>query len=331
IDIDKNQFYSKGTVAGVNYKWGHCVNITADFAKELTVIPFSLQVYSVSKSMVNTNSMVLNSANPHALADVKNVNEIYDITTFQGAITDIGQMTNNRQGVNLKHENTYGKLKVMAAIGLSKEIENLYDTISFWHKANSLNRSKFGYFLARQGPYGRITNMFRRSWEKIAITDAVSDYEKGFSSLDLSLKYKFSLFGKGLIVANYNNYNSAQEGFSIPQFSDKAFLRTFYEEFMMFYSLLPKWTVIGFASYEKNLGNMRTQLADPSTGNVTTDATVGKPINQTGYGYGVGVDFDITPKAGLYLRQRWFSHQDKNFIKDKFKGYETTLEFKVFF
>jgi hypothetical protein len=35
--------------------------------------------------------------------------------------------------------------------------------------------------------------------------------------------------------------------------------------------------------------------------------------------------------AGLYIRQRWMNYQDRSFSKDQYKGWETTVEIKIFF
>jgi hypothetical protein len=324
------------------WKNNRCISLQFDFKKEATVIPFSLQLYSIGKGVVNVNSQILNSSNNHAIGTPANAGTAYDITTLQGAITDLGQMTNNRQGVYLKHEDSYGKLKVMIGYGASQEIEN--DTansanmISYWHQANPFTTSRFSYFQSLTGPYGRITSGFRRTYEKFTITDTLVDYKKSYNTLVLSLKYKLSLFSKELIIANYNNYNSVQDKLSFaPKFNDKAFIRTFYEEFNAMYGIHPKVTILGFASFERVLGNKRMNLADATgaeikdvNGNLISDPG-GKTIDQTGYGYGLGLDYCFTPRAGIYLRNRWFAHNDKNFTLDKYRGMESTVELKIFF
>lgn len=313
---------TRDTVAGLNNNWMPCINIQADFDKELTFIPLNLQFYYIDKSVVNINSQVMNSANPHALPNLSVVGTQSDITTFQGVITDIGQMTNNRWAVNLKHEDTYGKLKLMVAASAGQEIENLYNTISYQHRANQFTRSRFAYFRSGFGPYGRLVNLFRRSFEKISITDTTIDYKKGYNSLDMSLKYKLNIFNRPLILSNYANYSSVVDKFSAtPKFNDGAFVRYFYEELMAFYAIHSKVTLVGFFSMERAIGNDRTEA----------DVITKKFLDQTGHGYGFGIDYDFASKAGLYLRHRWFDHKDVNFVKDVFKGQETSLELKVFF
>ncbi len=354
------------TTVSFQNNWAPTGSIQIDFDKDATFIPLQFQAYYVSKSVVNINSQTLNTANSHAQGTPANVNSPYDVTTIRGAVTDIGQMANNRMGASLKHENTYGKFKIMVATSATQEIENLYKTytsaaynmpntsvayagyaqsfnsISFQHRANQFTRSRFGYYQNNLGPYNRVIDLYRRSFETIAVTDsgaAGMNYRKGYNSLDFNVKYKFSFFKKDFIISNYYNYASVQDHASaIPVFDNSAFLRYFYTEFNAFYAVHPKLTVLAFFSFERALGNNRTALAkadgtlivDPATGIPVADAN-GKPIDQTGHGYGIGLDYDFASRAGLYFRHRWFDHKDVNFTLDHFYGQETSVEFKIFF
>jgi opacity protein-like surface antigen len=94
---------------------------------------------------------------------------------------------------------------------------------------------------------------------------------------------------------------------------------------------------------ERIRGNKRTELADANGKLITENAGTpsangrpiadpnGKPVNQTGYGFGPGLDYNFHSRACLNLRYRRFTYSDKNFTFDKFKGGEITTEFKVFF
>jgi hypothetical protein len=321
-------------VNGYNYNWGHAFNIQLEFERSLTKVPFSLQFFSIDKSVVNINSAVMNTANDHALSDLKNVGTPSDQTTLRAGVTELAnsQMANNRWGLRLKHEDNYGKLKVTAGIDMQQEHENIYNQVTYQHELNAFTRSRFGYFQNSLGPYSRLTNGFRRSFESINITDSVVDYKKGYNTLMLNLKYKFNVLNRELVVSSFSNYTSVQDGFSaIPKFNDDAFVRIYYQEFMTFLAIHPRLTLLGFYGFEKNVGNMRTILYDKEADMITTDKSVGKPIDQVGNGYGVGFDYDLGGRAGLFVRQRWFDYKDKNQLLDKFKGYETTVELKIFF
>ena len=301
-------------------KWNPYLNIKANFNKEMLSFPFSIQYYYIGADVVNLTSAILNTSNrnvqPQYGQELK-----YNTTIFESAVTELGHLANNRQSVSISAGKDIKNLKFSLALSSAQELENKFNMVSFQHRLNGINRSQFIFYRNEIGPYKRQMTQWRRSWEKIALNDSNPSYKKAFNLIDFSIKLKTNLFGKQLILSNYINYNSVQDYISpIAVFNSKAFLRLFYEEFMFFYNVHPKITLIGLIGYEKNRGNTRTILADN-----------GKGIDQTGHGYGLGVDFDLTQNAGLYLRQRWYSFSDKNFTLDHFSGYETNVELKIFF
>ena len=329
--VHSTEAITAGSIIGLNYKWAPAVNFDVDFGKNIVKFPIALQGYYIDKSVVNINSQMLNTANPHTATGV-------DLTTYQGGVADIGQMANNRWAGTLKHENTYGRLKVIAAINAGQEINNLFNEIYYQHRAAAYPRSRFSFYNPNAGPYGRIKSVYRRTFEMIRITDVDPNYKKGYNMLDLTLKYKTSLFNKDFIICNYNNYTSVQQGFSpVPIFTSYAFLRTFYEELTGFYSLSQRLTVIGLGGFEKDAGNNRTELAD-ANGNLITDtkgnpvaSPNGKPIDQRDWVAGAGFDYNIKKNIGFFYRFYWYTHTDKDFTKDKFQGTESSVELKVFF
>lgn len=300
--------------------WDPLISVKANISKDLVFLPMSVQYYYIGANIVNLNSAVLNSSNRNIQPD-PNLESEYNVTTFEGAVTEFGQMANNRQGINISALADVKKLKMVLSLSSQQEIENRFNLITFQHRLNGINRSRFVFYRNNIGPYGRQLNAWRRSWEKIAVTDTETDYLKGYNLIDLSVKYQFSVLGRPIIASNYINYNSVQDHISpIALFNDKAFIRSFYEEFMLFVSLNQKLTLVGLAGAEKVKGNERTELA-PN----------GKPIDQTGYGLGLGLDIDFSSTTGLYFRHRWYSFSDENFVLDRFKGYDTNIELKVFF
>ena len=345
--------------------WDETMIFEISTKRQLTFIPLKLGVYRIGALVVNNSSTVANTSVEQAKPSTDTPDEYYT-NYYDGMVTEVGQLANNRQGLNLFafKEFFYNKVKTKFALGMAQEIDNLAgdirnggrasyvsganpdsltqvpftNSITFEHKLNSLTRSRFGFFRRFTGPYGRIHSIYRRSFENIAITDSVIDYKKSFSTLDFELKYKFKFLGKEMIISAFNNFSSVQDNWSpIPVFSDKAFLRYFYHEFMTFYAVHTKITLVGFFGFEKVRGNSRTEVAD-ANGDLIKDANGrpvadpnGKPVNQTGYGFGLGVDYNFHSRASLHLRHRWFTHEDKNFTRDKFRGNEMTLEFKVFF
>ena len=171
----------------------------------------------------------------------------------------------------------------------------------------------------------------------MTITDAnnsiATNYKKGFNNLELLIKDRITLFGKSVMLINFNNFVSMQDKFSLtPVFGDHAFIRTFYEDFTATMMFNKKFMVLVNFGYEKVWGNTRIDL---SPDKVIDDfgneyAETDRVLNQTGLAYGLGFGYDITRKASIHFRHKWMTHKDKNFLLDKFKGTESTIELKIF-
>ncbi|MFL5729484.1 MAG: hypothetical protein ACJ75J_08360 [Cytophagaceae bacterium] len=368
-----NSLYNKGVkdnakpgvknVSKYKREWNETLFLEFTGKKSLVGFPFKISTYRIGPKAVNNSSIVYNTSIEQAKPSTTVPDNFY-INYYDGMLTDVGQLASNRQGINLFIFKDIRKLKIKFDLGMSQEVVNLAgdtrngarsgfqgvdskdtvarvpftNSITFEHRLNGITRSRFAFYQRFAGPYNRLHSIFRRSFENLAITDDVINYKKSFTSADLELKYKLRFLHKELILSNYTNISSVQTTFSpIPVFTDKAFLRYFYEEFMAFYGLSPKLTLVGFCGIEKAMGNERTELAD-ANGKLIVDANNKpiaradrKPLNQTGHGYGLGIDYNFHTRASLHLRNRWFNFSDKNFTQDKFRGNEATMEFKVFF
>ena len=318
-------------------KWSEAINLKVDIAKALLRFPLTIQMYSIGSSVVNVNSNVLNSSIPNVEPSYIEGSDPATLTTFPGVITEIGQSSNNRRGVELQGGSSIKNFKFSLAYSVSTEIENKFgeDTrfnqIAFQHRLNSFTRSRFNYYSNSSGPYAALSNVYRRTFERVQITDTDVNYLKSFNTIDMSLKYKLQIFRKDLILSYYTNTSSVQDHLSaIPVITDAAFVIYTYQEFLAFYSVHKKITLVGFTGFEQMKGNSRTTLVD-NNGEITTDKETGKAREQFGTGYGLGIDYDFAQTAGLYFRHRWFDHKDKNFKLDKFSGQESSVELKIFF
>ncbi len=353
--------YSEDTTAFTRFKreWSALGYLEFEFSKDLTKLPIKLGLYSIGKGAVNNTSTIFNTS-IESIKQGPTQPQSNNTTYFDGMVNQIGQLPNNRRGFNLKTHGKVSKLKYEVAYETSQEIENLYgdtrngaragtgasdaartgytNSITFHHWANQLARSRFAYFQRFAGNTGREHNVYRRSFTNLAITDTAVDYKKSFTTIDLTMKYKLRFLKKEMILAMFGQYSSVSEDMFAPKLNDDAFLRYRYVELMAFYALHPKLTVIGFGAVEGAKGNMRTELADPTTGQLITDANGaptydanGKPMDQSGYGFGIGCDYNFANRASLHYRHRWYAHSDVNFTDDEFEGQEVTIELKVFF
>ncbi|MBX9852096.1 MAG: hypothetical protein K2X86_10090 [Cytophagaceae bacterium] len=304
-----------------NSSWDPAVDFRMEVDKSITKIPVYLQYYQIGLNVVSQESAVMQS-NTLTPSGGYQRSWTTDNNLDLNVLQETGMLANNRRGGSLKMEEKFGPFKVEIGTSASQELQNVNNIITVQHRAFSFTRSRFRPFTNNSGPYQRVSNRNRRSYERIAVTDTVVNYKKGFNTLDLTVKYLVKFLNHDLIFANNNFYGSVSDGFSpIPGFDDKPFIRTFYEEFSMFYLLTKKVVLLGSVSTERVMGNTRTVLSPENN----------KPMDQTSMGYGVGIDYDFGDRAGLYIRHRWIRQTDKNFMLDKFRGQETQIELKVFF
>lgn len=333
---------------------------------------FTASGFYAGRNAINNASSLINSSNEGATdgRDFQDLGAGNDnVFYLEGMVTEIGQITNNRTGASVKLRKNIKGLVIDLGLGAQTEIEKVYqdttvnggrlntttaedlqgghasngvrNSVTLYHVANQYQRSRFKYNKRGYGPYGRLIADYRRAWENISITDVNPDYNKKFMMVDLSLKYKLQVAKKDLIITGFGRVNAVSDKMNPSHlFSKGAFVRQYFEEFMAFYHIHPKVTLVGLVNYEQMYGNERTEMADAQgelilgggdDQNLPMFRQDGKAISQFGAGYGGGVDWDFASRASISFRYRWYSHEDKNFTKDKFAGQEMTTEFKLFF
>lgn len=311
-------------VATTTYKQqGFGFSVKGELDRDLTTLPISLEYYNIDKWMISQDGSIINS-NSKAL--LQGSDALYDLFFQQNLAQEIGIICNNRQGINLTLEKNFGKLKTQFGAAWSQDLENLGDTVTFQHRVSAFSRSRFHPWFNAGGNYGRIKSGWMRTYEIVSITDKAkgisTDYLKGYSALELFLKYKITVFNRDLVLLNYNSYNSVDDKLKVVGTTDASFIRVFFEDFTASYKLTKKVSVVGNVGFERALGGTRTQEVSPGSG---------KFINQTGTAFALGVDYDFTRNAGLHIRHTWLQHKDANFVLDEYKGTETNIELKIFF
>lgn len=292
------------------------------------ILPFilSAEYYDIDINAVSLDGSIINSNK--AAKDGGFQNELnWDNMLYLNVAQEVDQIANNRRGLIFKIKKSFGEnFKIDFGYAMSEEKQNLFDTVTIQHRVNAFSRSRFRPWYQAGGPYGRLKSNWLRTFETLTVTDEANgistDYRKGFNSLELLLKYKLSLFQRDLYILNLSNFNSIQDHFSVlPKDVSSAFVNTFYDDLTIAYALGKNYSIVGNAGIERSVGGYRTNLSPEN----------GKPINQTGYGFGLGVDYDFHKQANLHLRHRWMYQEDANFVLDKFRGHETYVELKVLF
>jgi hypothetical protein len=300
-------------------KTGNAFVIKGELDRKVTAFPVSLEYYHINYNYVSLDGSVMNS-NTSVRGGGFGNSYIYDNMMLINVAQQVGQIANNRQGFSLKSESNIKKLKIQVGWSGSQELQNLSDTVTFQHRVNSFSASRFRPWYQAGGEYGRIKSVWLTTYETVTITDPLKNYKKGFSNLELFLKYKLKLFKRDLVILNFNTYNSIQKNRIAPVFTDNAFVRLFFEDLTFAYRLGKKYNLVANWGLERAVGNNQTQLA-PN----------GKGINQIGHAYGAGIDYDFMPNAGLHFRIKYMNHNDRNFVLDQYRGYESTVELKIWF
>jgi len=309
--------------------------LKASFDQRAVLYPFSVQFYHIDKNFGSPNSSILNQ-NPFLKQGGSRNEFLYNDSYFANIANEAGQLTNNRQGVNLDFEYNFGDLKVQLGYSVSQEIEKITDTLTIQHRVNSFSRSRFRPWFQAAGNYTRIKSFWFRTFETVTL-DGEDDGTwldrdlLGFNALELMLKYRKKI-GKNqeLILLNLSTANTIKEGFnafSIPG-DENNLVTVLYNDITAAYKINNKLSFVGNFAVEKTTGSERTAVdhKDPNDPMVIKNDF----IDQIGHMYAIGVDYDISKKTSVHLRTKYMDHKDKNFTLDKFSGFETTFELKIF-
>lgn len=313
-----------------DYPWGEAITAKITATRELVPLPFEVHYYRISPYVVNNNAIFWNTSLPEAQAGPQQgtgVQSANVLNPFSSSVVQIGQMTNNRTGLNLNTAFSIGPVNMSLGYGVAREIEAFQNRITFSHFVNQLTRARFWRwnFPNNVGPYGNYNKAYRDAYQVVTVTDdslGVSVNPKKFNQLELHSKYKTKIGYRNFYAFFLGRYYTVQPEFSLlPAFNSDAYLRTYSSELELYYELSDILILNGYAGYERNIGGYQTEL------NLETS----RPINQEGWGLGLGFDISLGKNAGLFFRHRWFSFEDTSYPLDAFSGNESTLEIKVFF
>ncbi|MBI1183245.1 hypothetical protein GC194_03160 [bacterium] len=311
-------------------KWGELVNAKLRLPASLSFFPVEFNYFRISQNVFNNNAIFWNTS----IIEAKNnnipagsVGSTSVLQPFASAMTPIGSTTNNRQGLNINTDIDIKNLKLSLGWSMAGDLVARNNQISFSHPINQYTRSRFWRwnFPTGVGPYSRYNVAFRNVYEIVNLTDdslGVPVVAKRFSTIEIQAKYQTRLMHRKLYFFMLNRYQSAQSFWSAtPVFNSNAYLRLYSNQLEAYYEIRKKCILNGYLGYERNLGNYNTEV----------DAQSFKPLNQTGWGTGLGVDVSLGKNAGLFIRQRWFSFKDINFKDDTYSGKETLVELKLYF
>ena len=291
---------------------------------------FEWTYYRISPNVVNNAALYWNTAvREYAVNSLPagSVGSSSLLVPFASSMTRLGQFTNNRQGVNLNFQRETKHWKWSGGLGSSSEIQSTGNLISVGNPVNQFTRSRFWRwnFPANIGPYDRYSAIYRDVYQTIHLSDdssGVTLYKKYFNNAELQAKYHQFISGHELYVFGLFQANSCGREWSpVTVTTEKAYVRQYSAELETYCRLTQRVMLSIYGGWERTLGNYLTDI----------DEETFRPMNQWGRGWGAGLDIDLGKNARLYVRDRYFSFEDKSFRLDRFQGNEITVEVKAFF
>jgi hypothetical protein len=315
-----------------DYGVGELASVKISLHESVMKVPIELHAYRISSNVVNNNGEFVNTSVVEAMSAAQGITTTIGANGFLqqtgSAMLSIGQMANNRQGVNLNADFKIDDLSISVGTGMAKEIENINSQITYGHTINGLTMSRFWRwsFPSNVGPYGRTSVLYRGVFETVNLTDLSIhggvENDKYFNNLETQIKYKFNLGKNPWYIFYLGSFNSVQTRFSpVTVFTEDAYIRQYSHQLENYYRIHAKWVIALYGGWERVIGNYDTQV----------DISTKRPRNQEGVALGLGFDYMMAKNTGLYLRHRYFKFEDKSYALDRFTGHETTLELKIYF
>lgn len=306
-------------------QWDPGAKIKFSIPEDYTYLPMDFEFFYIGPNFTNNIGAFSNTSISQLLFLGRSETENSQSTILQpfaSPITNVGFMTNNRWGFHYNTEADLWGLKLNLGYSLAQEINQIGNDISVSHRINGLTLSRLYFFQANRGPYERLGTFFRGGYEVVNVPGMSPDDRKSFNTIELQAKYDWKIKKRHIYAFYFGSLNSVQNKLAVgPYFSDQAWLRAYFNEVEIYVQAFPKVFLSGYFGFEQIKGNMDTRL------NVET----GAPIDQFNHAYGVGMDIDIAKNTGLFIRQRWFNQEDRNFPDARLFGTETEIEMKVFF
>ena len=308
--------------------WGEAISVKFEYPIQ-DKYPTEFHVYRISPRVLNNSATFINSAIDQSILATSSVGVQPVLPAVASAMVPIGQLVNNRQGFDVNAQINIGRLKTSFGYSNSTELENISSKITYSHPINSLVLAHFWRwdFPSNIGPYNNLSKIYRTVYETVNITKVDAETRlpidrKYFNSIEMNMKWKGTVFNRDYYLYYLGQFSSAQSTASpITVFSEEALLRTYYHQLESYIKLNKSLVWCNYAGFERIIANYDTE----------TDILSKRPKNQTGYSLATGFDIRMSKGAGLYLRQRWMQYADASFKDDQYKGFETTVEIKIFF
>ena len=321
------------TLPGQDTKWGEVGMLKVKFPRAYTYLPFEVQLYQIGKNFYNDNGEIQTFSNPEIQNSTSGPNQVGQ-ASVGGALTQVGQLVHNRRGVNVNTGTNLGPVKLNLGWGIAQELDKLSNELSYVHRINGLALSRiYNPFPAGAtsptiaGPYSRVFTFFRGAYERVRLTDFdPANFEplnrKHFQAFEIQGKFKTELDNRPLYLFYLGSWMGASPNLRFfPDFNNETYIQARYHELDLYYEIVPNFILAAYYGLEYVKGGIYTEFDDETL----------QPRNQTGQSIAVGFDWDVAENAAFYVRQRFMDFSDKSFPDDEYKGFETTIELKIFF
>jgi hypothetical protein len=289
-----------------------------------------LHAFRVGANIVNNAALYWNtSVREYRVNDIPagSVGSSAVLQPFGSSMIRVGQLTNNRQGLNLNVQLDRKRWKISGGVGSSMELQPSAAIITVGHPVNQFTRSRFWRwnFPANVGPYQRYSDIYRDVYQSVHLSDdsmGVVVNRKFFNAMEVQIKHQGLIAGHEFFFFALLQANSSSRRWSpITVFNERAYVRQYASEFEVFSRITKRLMLSGYFGIERTLGNYLTDIDEDSR----------RPMNQYGRGIGAGCDVELSKGTRLYVRHRWYAFEDRSFALDQFEGREWVVELKAFF
>lgn len=330
-----------------NLNYGEALILNIRTVKSIQ-LPFEVQLYRISPQFINLTGNLFNTSVLEVFPNISGIGTTVR-TPFSSPMVDLGSHTNNRQGISLNAEHSFGKLKINGGLGVFAEIDTSEASLSYRYNVNSQTLSRLYLFAQNWGPYNSLNSTYRGIFEEVSISDTNSlgkpNFKKFFNTLELQAKYKNSIRNHKYYIFSLTRLNSCQKRINfLPQYNLQSIISQFSQEFDFSLELNSNTILILSYGIERVIGSSVTGLGDQdlqlggNSINILLETLGIKKFNSNNFSrnqrnrlFGVGIDHHIGDNAMLFLRQNFYSYNDPNFVLNNLKGTETMLELKLLF
>ena len=330
-----------------NFNNGEALILNLSSSKKVKY-PIDIQAYRISSEFVNLTGNFLNTSVLEIFPNAGSNNRATTIRPqFNSPMVGLGIHTNNRQGLSVNTQHSFGKLKINAGVGISSEIDTSISSISYRYNVNAQTLSRLYLFARDWGPYNVLNSTYRNIFENVSISDTnlngLANFKKYFANFEFQVKYSGNLGSKKFYIFFLSRFNSCSRSLHyFPKYNLDVLISQISNQIDFNLEVSDNASLILNFGMERIIGNHITDLGDntDSSGSPInlilnrlnpTNSIVNLARNQRNRLIGIGLDYKIGKDAVIFFRHNLYSYYDPNFVLNNLKGSETMLELKILF